>query len=1086
MLFAHISAKHIIADFDSRSGAVIAPSFKETIMKYGYLTLILTLAVSTTTARAQGDAKTLEPRAAIQREIASGEKHSYQVPVASDQFLRLTVDQISVDVAVKVYRPGREPDDINLAVGVAQPEEIFLITGTAGVCLFEIRTAKEATRGAYEIRLEELRAATPQDRSVVEGLRGLVDAQQLFRQGGADNLRKAVEKFQELMTLFQSAQHKQGEADALLFLGLSHRRMGDNQKAMEFYNRALPLYRQTRQRQRESAILSNLASIYDSRGQADLARDHYKQSLAIALEIQDTVSQAIVLNNLSVICQSLGQYQDALSYLRQSLPLRRANGDRAGECRTLNNFASVYSNLGDYQTSLRYLTDALKIAQEEKNLDLEATTLNNYAVIHRSFGNHKEARTYLEQALPKMRAFNNPRMEAVALNNLGSVYLKLGETARAIDHLEQALKLMRGVEERHREAGTLNNLGMAYVEMRQYAKAMDFLSAALTLRREIGDQVGQADTLNGIALLERERGNLAGARARSEESLSIIESLRASVGSADLRTSYFASKRDYYDLFIDTLMRLHEQNPSEGHNRAALEASERARARGLVDSLAESRANLRQGVDTSLLERERGLQQLINSKESYRVRFRSNKATEKQAEELESELTRLLAEYAEVREQIRLKSPRYASLTQPATLSLGDIQRMLDRDTLLLEYSLGKNSSYLWAVTDSSITSFALPSRDEIEAAARRVYELATARNRRTEGESIESRRARIAQSDAEYSKAAMELSRMLIDPVASELNKKRLVIVAEGALQYVPFGALPAPKSLESGVKSLKSGKGKTPDSRLPLIADHEIISLPSVSALAALRTDAEKSTAPNTLAVFADPVFTSDDPRIRRNSGQGQSASAVVENASAAERSAKESGVADFRRLRFSRLEADAITSLAGAGSLKAIDFDANRLRASSEDMSRYRILHFATHGLLNNETPELSGLVLSLVDEAGKPVEGFLRLHEIYNLRLNADLVVLSACQTALGKEIRGEGLVGLTRGFMYAGAKRVVASLWSVEDRATAELMKRFYSRMLVEKMKPAAALRAAQRDMLKVAEWSSPYFWAAFSIQGEWK
>jgi CHAT domain-containing protein len=390
--------------------------------------------------------------------------------------------------------------------------------------------------------------------------------------------------------------------------------------------------------------------------------------------------------------------------------------------------------------------------------------------------------------------------------------------------------------------------------------------------------------------------------------------------------------------------------------------------------------------------------------------------------------------------------------------------------------------------------SFALASRDEIEAAARRVYEIATARNRRLEGETAEARRARVAQSDAEYSKAAAALSSLLLDPAASQLNKKRLVVVAEGALQYVPFAALPSP--VVSGHSSFEKRRAKdegrrtndkgqmTKDKARPLIVSHEIINLPSVSALAALREDDEKRTAPNALAVFADPVFTSDDPRIKQNADQTQSAS--TESASAAERSARESGVSAFRRLRFSRLEADAIASLAGPASLKAIDFDASRARATSEELSRYRILHFATHGLLNNETPELSGLVLSLVDREGKPVEGFLRLHEIYNLRLGADLVVLSACQTALGKEIRGEGLIGLTRGFMYAGARRVAASLWSVEDRATAELMKRFYRRMIVEGMKPAAALRVAQVEMSKEAQWAAPYFWAAFSIQGEWK
>jgi CHAT domain-containing protein len=189
---------------------------------------------------------------------------------------------------------------------------------------------------------------------------------------------------------------------------------------------------------------------------------------------------------------------------------------------------------------------------------------------------------------------------------------------------------------------------------------------------------------------------------------------------------------------------------------------------------------------------------------------------------------------------------------------------------------------------------------------------------------------------------------------------------------------------------------------------------------------------------------------------------------------------------RLVFTRQEAVGISQLVGKGKgFEALDFKANLEKATSADMSQYRILHFATHGILNSEHPALSGVVLSLVDEQGKPKDGFLKLKDVYNLNLPAELVVLSACQTALGKEIRGEGLVGLTRGFMYAGAKRVVASLWKVDDVATAELMERFYRGMLIDKERPAEALRKAQMSMAKQRRWSSPYYWAAFTLQGEW-
>ncbi|NJK76426.1 MAG: CHAT domain-containing protein [Microcoleus sp. SU_5_6] len=164
----------------------------------------------------------------------------------------------------------------------------------------------------------------------------------------------------------------------------------------------------------------------------------------------------------------------------------------------------------------------------------------------------------------------------------------------------------------------------------------------------------------------------------------------------------------------------------------------------------------------------------------------------------------------------------------------------------------------------------------------------------------------------------------------------------------------------------------------------------------------------------------------------------------------------------------------------------FSANRNAATSQNLSQYKIIHFATHGLANSTNPELSGIIMSLVDENGKPVNGFLRLTDIFNLKLAAELVVLSACQTGLGQNIQGEGILGLTRGFMYAGAKRVVVSLWNVDDEGTAEFMAKFYQEMLQKKLTPAAALRAAQLAMLQQEKWQLPYYWAAFTIQGEWQ
>jgi CHAT domain-containing protein len=256
-----------------------------------------------------------------------------------------------------------------------------------------------------------------------------------------------------------------------------------------------------------------------------------------------------------------------------------------------------------------------------------------------------------------------------------------------------------------------------------------------------------------------------------------------------------------------------------------------------------------------------------------------------------------------------------------------------------------------------------------------------------------------------------------------------------------------------------------------------------------------AERKPVAKTVAVLADPVFTADDERVKTDIAKAEKKTdeqpTVTNEAHITqhelERSVRDFGMVHLDRLRSTRREAEGIVTLAREGkNLKAVDFQASRTTAMSPELSQYRMVHVATHGLLNSQHPELSGIVLSLVDEQGRSQDGFLRLHEIYNLKLGADLVVLSACQTALGKEIKGEGLVGLTRGFMYAGAPRVVASLWRVPDKATAELMKRFYHGMLAEGLRPAAALRAAQVALWNEKRWREPYYWAAFVLQGEWK
>ncbi|HEX8749105.1 MAG TPA: CHAT domain-containing protein, partial [Pyrinomonadaceae bacterium] len=614
-------------------------------------------------------------------------------------------------------------------------------------------------------------------------------------------------------------------------------------------------------------------------------------------------------------------------------------------------------------------------------------------------------------------------------------------------------------------------------------KAAGYYAQALPLRRAVKDSDGEATTLFNMAVVERDLGNLDKSRQNIEASIELVESLRTRISNRELRTSYFATVQNYYSFYIDLLMRLHKQRPGAGNDARALQTSERARARALLETLAEANADIRQGVAPRLVERERELQKQLNAKAQEQIKLLTGAHTDAQARAIASEIDRLTTELQRVETEIRQTSPRYAALTQPQPLSLKEIQAsVLDDDTLLLEYSLGMPHSYLWVVSTTSITSYELPRREDIEASARRVYELLNARNRRVEGETVEQRRARVARADAQYAAASAELSRKILAPVAKQLSDKRLLIVGDGVLNYIPFAALPDPSGMTA-----------------PLIVKHEIVSLPSASTLAVLRAETrDRRPAPRTVAVLADPVFDEADERVqvdgdstRTVSRPGRSARRRRDLPTGMEQSLAESGMRDagleIPRLPGTRQEALKILSLVPQSeSRQAFDFAASRANATSADLSQYRFIHFATHGFLNSLHPELSGIVLSMVDERGRGQDGFLRATDIFNLKLPAELVVLSACQTGLGKEIKGEGLVGLTRGFMYAGAPRVVVSLWSVSDAGTAELMTRFYQAMLKNGMRPAEALGAAQVSLLKDRRWEHPFYWAAFTLQGEWR
>ena len=882
------------------------------------------------------------------------------------------------------------------------------------------------------------------------------EAVRLVKEGTKESLARAISKFSAAAPLYHATNDKAQEADTLNSIGTLYSNLGEQQQALAYFAQALPLYAAMGDRGGEAVVFNNMGGVYIDLGELQKALDSFAQALPRLRAVNDREGEATTLNNMGTLYFQLGESQKALTYYAQSLPLRRAAGDAGGEAVTL-------TNMGDISFSLD---------RQQQALD------------------------YYGQALPLYRAVGDRRSEAVALSQIGQVYAGLDNLPKAVEYYQQALPLSRAVGDRNGEAQTLSYVGAAFLAIGEQQEALETYQQVLPLYQAIGDRSSEARTLFNIAFNERGTNKPDAALRDIEAALAILEALRTQIASRELRSSYFASVHDYYEFYIELLMQLHQQQPAAGYDGRALHASERARARSLLESLAEAGADIRQGVDATLLARERALQQSLNDAARAQIKIKSGPHTDEESTAIAKQLEALTSEYQQVEAQIRQTSPRYAALTQPQPLSLPATQQLLDTDTLLLEYSLGRERSFLWAVTPNSIKSYELVKREEIEEAARQLYALLTDERKWT-GSSSGSAAARGVFGDSTartttavagaVPAAAARLAQLVLAPVAEQLGHKRLIIVADGALQFIPFAALPLPAAQNNNTKTYR-----------PLITEHEIINLPSASTLAVLRDEVKaRPAAEKTLAVLADPVFMLNDERlaaVQSARGRAQSAAPARQArrglALGVAQAAADVGLAGVQipRLPGTRKEAQQILTLvpAAAGQMHVFDFAANRAAITNADLGAYRYVHFATHGFLDSQHPELSGLLLSMYDQQGVPQDGFLRAHEVFNLKLAADLVTLSACQTGLGKEIKGEGLVGLTRGFMYAGAPRVVVSLWSVSDEGTAQLMTRFYRGMLQEGKRPAAALQAAQVSMLKEQKFAAPFYWAAFTLQGEWR
>ncbi|MEM9557384.1 MAG: CHAT domain-containing tetratricopeptide repeat protein [Acidobacteriota bacterium] len=877
----------------------------------------------------------------------------------------------------------------------------------------------------------------------------------------------------EAYRLFTRAGDDDGVLLSLHRLGHLAVRRGRRSEAEQALSLLLETARQTGHRDEAVRCLGRLGHLALDADDTDTAQAHFADASRLAAVLDNPVLRAVCLENEALLLQRREDLAGALFRLDEACELYDAAGRPRLQAIALHNTAQVLRAQGQIAEAIDSLERALTL-RGGLGAPIDHDVLASRLLLGdllRANGRPEDAVRHLEDTERATQTSQgcrlSPELQMVLANDLGLALAEAGtRDDDATRRFDKALELAGPQHLDRPRAEGLAALNLAYLQrLSDPERARRLLERARRRLEPLGDQrhLAACNLVDGLLL--REAGDSDAAREQLERSIEAVESLRSRHDDWSARQAFFATRQRAYDELVELYLARHARHAERARARgepvpeadlaAALHVSERRRARGLLDGLAESRLVFR--GDPELLANEAELSDELAEVESLLRQMPASVAVEPSRRRRE-----LLRRLDTLRAEIRRSSPQYAALTRPHPLTLETIRtRVLDDSTVLLVYALGESTSHLWVVERGR------PARS-LPLAGRRTIDRAV----------DEARHLLQITDAAQAPHVRAELGRIthrVLGDFARRLDDRRLAIVPDGALHALPFAALVEPR----------------PPHRW-LIEGREVVVLPSASALEALRREQARRPQPRRhLILFADPVFDASDPRLgdpTRAASTDEGSVATLALRRAATGGSRLRRGAGLPRLPASAEEARRIAPLAPASGSRILEgFDADRAAFESAELAEYRIVHIASHGLLDAQHPELSGFVLSLVDADGRPTDGFLRAHELYRRRLAADLVVLSACRTGLGSIVHGEGLVGLPYGFLYGAVPRVVVSLWQVLDNATAELMVAFYEHLRAGRA-PAAALAHAQRALLASDDvrLRLPAAWAPFVLVGEWR
>jgi CHAT domain-containing protein len=892
-----------------------------------------------------------------------------------------------------------------------------------------------ATREEWAKALEQLEKAAelrPEEWDIEE--------QRYFAYYQTDRLEEVAATLDRMLRI--AAGDPEREGTVLGRKGMAYSDVGEYEKALPLLRRGIDLTGAIGDLKQEEIFRGNVSTVHAGLARYDDALAECREALRLARELGLAQDEGRNLGLLANIQTQMANYGEAIDSYMAALANARKNGDRASEAGQLGNLSEVYSALGETDRALQLIGQALGLSVELKNPWIEGGLLEIRGLLLAKLSRYAAAYRSYAAALRLARKIGDKAGEASRLSYIAEVDAQLGRYTAARAHLRNAVQIARGLSARAIEGRILVNLGKVHLHLGDLNSARASYANAL----DIGDGSGMPEiswrALNGLAQVAESSARMEEAREWNRRAVDAIEVVRGRLSLPEEKAGFLETKIQAYKLQIHLLLA-----GARGTARMteAFEWAERAQARSFLDSIAESRLAVGGISDAELSARQSEVEaQLAQLQARIYAAYSRPSPDSGLVQRLKSELARAQEQYIDLRRDIRRRAPNFAAFRYPEPANFRAAQLLISDNSVILEFTLGPQSSFLFVIGRSEQKVFQLPSQAAIEHRVKGLRQAISAGPSRT--------------GFGNFVLQAAELGRQLLGPALPLLaGKRELIIVPDGALRYLPFGALLVP------------GRAIDPNAsagQLPyLVREYSIRYAPSISVIAALRARPVREPAPGEKIMLAvgDPLY------------EGPSATAT--------RGLSYARLAKPGRLLQSSREVEAIAGLYPATVVtKLMRREANKDTVKA-NIRGQRIFHFAVHAFVDEDNPEFSGLLLGRTNRSAAADSGMLQVYEILSLKMNADLVVLSGCQTGLGKRLEGEGLVGLTQAFLYAGARALVVSLWNIHDRSTAELMIHFYQRMR-EGVKPPDALRAAQVALIQEGEFAHPYFWSAFSVVGD--